>query len=61
MSTPGHSCANCVFWSPRDGQSSGRCRAKLLEMLDPRLDALTQATFVCGQWCGRAGAATAAE
>lgn len=63
MSENGRKCANCVFWSPRnsrDGQAPGRCRARLLESPDPRQGFMTQADFVCRQWCEQASA-TAAE
>lgn len=64
MTDFGRKCANCVFWSPRDGregQAPGRCRARLLDAPDPRLGFMTQAGFVCGQWCGNLAAGSAAE
>lgn len=60
MTDAGRKCATCVFWSPRegrDGQGPGRCRARLLDSPDPRLAFMTQADFVCRQWCGRSEAA----
>lgn len=49
-------CANCVFWTGRadDGERAarGRCHARLLDQPDPRQAMMTQADFVCPQWCG---------
>lgn len=50
-------CANCVFWTGRGGGTAatrGRCHARLLDMPDPRQAPMTQAEFVCPQWCGTA-------
>lgn len=64
MSVSGRKCATCVFWLPResrDGQSPGRCRARLLEAADPRMGFMTQADFVCPQWCEMSTPSAAAE
>ncbi|NFV81258.1 hypothetical protein [Magnetospirillum aberrantis] len=57
-------CATCVFWIPRDSDGApvrGRCRARLLDAPDPRLAMMTQADFVCPQWCGKNPGRDAAE
>lgn len=62
----GRHCATCVFWTARtDGDGTppvrGRCHARLLDLPDPRLALMTQADFVCPQWCGQSPSRDAAE
>lgn len=66
MDKPARLCATCVFWTGRDDGDDrpprrGHCHARLLDLPDPRLAMMTQADFVCPQWCGQTPGRDAAE
>lgn len=62
MSDSARLCATCVFWTARTDRGDtppvrGRCHARLLDLPDPRLALMTQADFLCPQWCAARDAA----